>query len=197
MTDNNENNGAGARKPLSLNRNLGAGGTVRQSFSHGRSKTVVVEVKKKRGLEAPKPAGDTGANKPAPAFVPSSAAKPTLAPRVATPNQQVDNSHSLSEHERQARQAALAQAREAELQRQERERREAEARAAREEMDRKRREEEERLERIEQERLKREEEARAAEMAKSDVVEKAQAPVATQSAQPVSYTHLDVYKRQS
>ena len=184
MTDNNENNGAGARKPLSLNRNLGAGGTVRQSFSHGRSKTVVVEVKKKRGLEAPKPAGDTGANKPAPAFVPSSAAKPTLAQRV-TQNQQVDNSHSLSEHERQARQAALAQAREAELQRQERERREAEARAAREEMDRKRREEEERLERIEQERLKREEEARAAEMAKSEIVEKAQAPVATQNAQPV------------
>lgn len=184
MTDNNENNGAGARKPLSLNRNLGAGGTVRQSFSHGRSKTVVVEVKKKRGLEAPKPVGETGANKPAPAFVPSSAAKPTLAPKTVIPNTQSDNSHSLSDQERQARQAALAQAREAELQRQERERREAEARAAREEMDRKRREEEERLERIEQERLKREEEARAAELAKSTYVEKEVAPAPVQNTQP-------------
>ncbi len=186
MTDNNENNGAGARKPLSLNRNLGPGGTVRQSFSHGRSKTVVVEVKKKRGLEAPKPVGETGASKPAPSFVPSSAAKPTLAPKTATTNTQSDNSHSLSDQERQARQAALAQAREAELQRQERERREAEARAAREEMDRKRREEEERLERMEQERLAREEEERAAQFANSEPAEKAQSPAPVQNTQPVA-----------
>jgi translation initiation factor IF-2 len=154
MTDNNENdrNGAGARKPLSLNRNLGAGGTVRQSFSHGRSKTVVVEVKKKRGTDAPKPATE-GAPKPAQGFVPN-APKPAARPLTMQPRQNNTQVNSnLSDSERNARQAALAQAREAEMQRQERERREAEARAAREAMDAKRREEEERLAKLEEERL--------------------------------------------
>ena len=50
------------KKPLSLSgstnlemkRPGGAAGQVRQSFSHGRSKTVTVEVKKKRGAGAPR-----------------------------------------------------------------------------------------------------------------------------------------------
>ena len=37
------------RKPLSLKRTVDAG-HVRQSFSHGRSKSVVVEKKKKRTI---------------------------------------------------------------------------------------------------------------------------------------------------
>ena len=40
------------RKPLSLKRTVDAG-HVRQSFSHGRSKSVVVEKKKKRTIAAP------------------------------------------------------------------------------------------------------------------------------------------------
>ena len=44
--------GAAPRKPLSLKRTVDAG-HVKQSFSHGRSKSVVVEKKKKRTISAP------------------------------------------------------------------------------------------------------------------------------------------------
>jgi translation initiation factor IF-2 len=44
--------GAGARKPLSLKRTVESG-HVRQSFSHGRSKSVVVEKKKTRKIATP------------------------------------------------------------------------------------------------------------------------------------------------
>ncbi len=43
---------AGGRKPLSLQRTVESG-HVRQSFSHGRSKSVVVEKRKTRKLAAP------------------------------------------------------------------------------------------------------------------------------------------------
>ena len=42
----------GGRKPLSLQRTVESG-HVRQSFSHGRSKSVVVEKRKTRKLAAP------------------------------------------------------------------------------------------------------------------------------------------------
>ena len=42
----------GARKPLTLQKTVESG-LVRQNFSHGRSKNVVVEVKKTRKLGAP------------------------------------------------------------------------------------------------------------------------------------------------
>src|SRR5581483_2087291 len=44
--------GAAPRKPLSLKRTVESG-HVRQSFSHGRSKSVVVEKKKKRTISGP------------------------------------------------------------------------------------------------------------------------------------------------
>lgn len=147
MTDNNENErGNQGRKPLSLNRGA-SGSTVRQNFSHGRSKTVVVEVKKKRGGENPAATNTkSGSN-----FVPRAALKP----RNSSGNG--DHSHrnagGLSDSEMKARQAALTRAREMEAERHEREQREAEARAKREEMDRLRREEEEKAQREEQERL--------------------------------------------
>lgn len=53
MSDSKDNDGKG--KPLGLS---GGPGTVRQSFSHGRSKAVVVETKRKRVM-TPKP-GATG-----------------------------------------------------------------------------------------------------------------------------------------
>ena len=151
MTDNNENDrGANARKPLSLNRGGAAGSTVRQNFSHGRSKTVVVEVKKKRGADAPVA---TGAKSPTPGFVPKAALKPrTITPTHVEPVQ--NSAGSLSASEMKARQEALGRARELELERQEREQREAEARAKREELDRLRREEEERIARLEAEKNK-------------------------------------------
>src|SRR6187431_725355 len=61
-------------------------GTVRQSFSHGRSKQVVVEVKKRRGGD-----GKPEAAAPAPAATPAPAAKraapvaPAAKPSTAKP----------------------------------------------------------------------------------------------------------------
>src|SRR5277367_6672761 len=53
MSDANDNDNGrnpGGRAPLSLKPRAGAvsAGTVKQSFSHGRSKTVVVETKRRR-----------------------------------------------------------------------------------------------------------------------------------------------------
>ena len=67
MTDNNDKSGGtstGGRKPLSLK---AKGGTVRQNFSHGRSKSVVVETKKRRvigGPGKPAPVQESAAAKP-------------------------------------------------------------------------------------------------------------------------------------
>src|ERR1700679_4346624 len=54
--DNNNRAGSPVRAPLTLKPRPGAvsAGTVKQSFSHGRSKTVVVETKRRR-VDAPPP----------------------------------------------------------------------------------------------------------------------------------------------
>ena len=54
MSDGNEQKegAASGRKPLTLTRTASAG-TVRQSFSHGRTKQVAVEVREKRALNRP------------------------------------------------------------------------------------------------------------------------------------------------
>ncbi|HEX3424036.1 MAG TPA: translation initiation factor IF-2 [Sphingomicrobium sp.] len=79
----------GTRPPLGLKRTVETG-KVKQSFSHGRSNTVVVEVKKRRILgrpgeappvEAPKPAAE--APKPAP-----TPPKPAAAPAPKRPSAQ-------------------------------------------------------------------------------------------------------------
>ena len=61
MSDANDNEGrgqGGMRAPLTLKPRPGgsiSSGTVKQSFSHGRSKTVVVETKRRR-IDTPTPA---------------------------------------------------------------------------------------------------------------------------------------------
>ena len=52
MTDGSEQKENSGRKPLTLTRNV-SGGTVRQSFSHGRTKQVAVEVREKRSVNRP------------------------------------------------------------------------------------------------------------------------------------------------
>jgi len=75
----------GTRAPLGLKRTVETG-KVKQSFSHGRSNTVVVEVKKRRILgrpgEAPAPAPEPVATPEpvAPAPAPKAAPKPAAAP---------------------------------------------------------------------------------------------------------------------
>ncbi|HXG81832.1 MAG TPA: translation initiation factor IF-2 associated domain-containing protein, partial [Sphingomicrobium sp.] len=74
MTDQSDKPKLGTRPPLGLKRTVETG-KVKQSFSHGRSNTVVVEVKKRRILgrpgeapEAPKtPEPAPEAKKPEPA----------------------------------------------------------------------------------------------------------------------------------
>ena len=86
--DNGRGQGPGGRAPLTLKPRGGAvnAGTVRQSFSHGRSKTVVVETKRRRlpGAEERPPV--TLAPRPAPLGTPSPReATPAPAPRPAAP----------------------------------------------------------------------------------------------------------------
>ena len=50
MSDTKDTGNTGGRKPLTVSR---GGGTVKQTFSHGRSKQVVVETKKRRGITLP------------------------------------------------------------------------------------------------------------------------------------------------
>ena len=104
----------GARKPLTLQKTVELG-HVRQNFSHGRSKSVVVEKKKSRKLgppgsegheaapvAAPQPAADTSRPQVKPASEKTIAAEA----QRAQPAQRI-----LSEAERKAREDALAAAR--------------------------------------------------------------------------------------
>jgi translation initiation factor IF-2 len=75
MTDQTEKPKLGTRPPLGLKRTVETG-KVKQSFSHGRSNTVVVEVKKRRILGKP---GE------APAPEPKVEAAPAPAPKPAAP----------------------------------------------------------------------------------------------------------------
>jgi translation initiation factor IF-2 len=93
MTDQTEKPKLGTRPPLGLKRTVETG-KVKQSFSHGRSNTVVVEVKKRRILgrpgeppppaEAPKPEPVAEAPKPAP-----KPAAPAPQPRKPSPQEDI------------------------------------------------------------------------------------------------------------
>ena len=138
-------------------------GTVRQSFSHGRSKQVVVEKRGKRRLP-----GEAGAPAEAPAPEPvakaAPAAKPAAGGRPAAPAAPRSGSgvvlRTLTEDERSARASALADAKV----REEEERRiaeeEAKRRASREGIEQAEREAAEARRKAEDERHRHEEEAK-------------------------------------
>jgi translation initiation factor IF-2 len=87
MADQTEKPKLGTRPPLGLKRTVETG-KVKQSFSHGRSNTVVVEVKKRRILGRPGEAPPAEAPKPEPvAEAPKPAPKPT-APAARKPSAQ-------------------------------------------------------------------------------------------------------------
>ncbi|MBX6326990.1 MAG: translation initiation factor IF-2 [Pseudolabrys sp.] len=138
-------------------------GVVRQSFSHGRSKQVVVEKVKRRNIApAPElkaePAPVDAAKKPAtPAKAPASgpAAAASEAPR---PSGVV--LRTLTEEERAARAHALADSRLREAEERRLAEEEARRRASRESLDQKEREAAEARKREEEERHKREEESK-------------------------------------
>src|SRR4051795_5117388 len=83
MADQTEKPKLGTRPSLGIKRTVETG-KVKQSFSHGRSNTVVVEVKKRRILGRPGEAPPVEAPKPAaeaPAPVPVKPAPAAPAPR--------------------------------------------------------------------------------------------------------------------
>jgi translation initiation factor IF-2 len=172
MADQTEKPKLGTRPPLGLKRTVETG-KVKQSFSHGRSNTVVVEVKKRRILGRP---GEAPAAEPTPAPVaeaPKPAPKPAApAPAARKPSPQ-DDITSRKELQtkllREAEEARLASLEEAR-------RREERARSAQSVDERRRAEENRKAEEAaaEEARLRAEEEARRA----------AEAPVEPQVAAP-------------
>src|SRR5438132_8038335 len=165
---------AGAR--LELRKSVETG-QVRQSFSHGRSKTVTVEVRKKRTV-LPGAAAEPGHAEPTPVVARAQPATPATTPAPEPVRRPVTGPRELTAEERAGRVRALQDARkadevsrrqaaivEADRRRQEEERAAVEARERAEEELRKRAEDETARKRAEEEAKKRsvEEEARRRE----------------------------------
>ncbi|MDA9547405.1 translation initiation factor IF-2 [Bradyrhizobium yuanmingense] len=133
-------------------------GTVRQSFSHGRSKQVVVEKRGKRRIgDGPEPHAPEVTAKPAPAA-------PAAPPRPAPPPPRNAGSgvvlRTLTEDERSARASALADAKLREVEERRQAEEEAQRRAAREAAERAEREAAESRRKAEEERHRHEDEAK-------------------------------------
>ncbi|MEZ0252226.1 MAG: translation initiation factor IF-2 [Methylobacteriaceae bacterium] len=147
-------------KPLTVKRPVEQG-TVRQSFSHGRSKSVVVETVKRRTIGAAPgavaPREPVTAPPPRPASV---APAPTPAARPAGRSASGVVLRTLSEQERDARAAALADAQRREAEARARAEAEIQARRDREEAERREREAAEARRREEDERRRQEDELR-------------------------------------
>ncbi len=122
-------------KTLSLKRPVEAG-MVRQSFSHGRTKAVVVEKVKRRAMapgEAHPPREAQAAAPPPPPAAPTPPPRPQAAPRPQAPRNTAGVIlRSLTEEEREARSRALSGAREREIEERKQAAVEAQARAERE-----------------------------------------------------------------
>ncbi|GGI30540.1 translation initiation factor IF-2 [Bradyrhizobium guangdongense] len=132
-------------------------GTVRQSFSHGRSKQVVVEKRGKRRIDgSPEPQAPTVVAKPAPAA-------PAPTPSRSAPPRNAGSGvvlRTLTEDERSARASALADAKVREVEERRQAEEEAQRRAVREAAERAEREAAESRRKAEEERHRHEEEAR-------------------------------------
>ncbi|AWM04109.1 translation initiation factor IF-2 [Bradyrhizobium amphicarpaeae] len=134
-------------------------GTVRQSFSHGRSKQVVVEKRGKRRVDgSAEPQAPTVVARPAPA-----APTPTPAPSRPAPPRNAGSGvvlRTLTEDERSARASALADAKVREVEERRQAEEEAQRRAVREAAERIEREAAESRRKAEEERHRHEDEAK-------------------------------------
>jgi translation initiation factor IF-2 len=138
-------------------------GTVRQSFSHGRTKQVVVEKRGKRrvGGDAPAPeahAPEPAVAKAAPAKAPL--ARPAAAPPAAPRNASGVVLRTLTEDERSARASALADAKVRDIEERRLAEEEAKRRASREGIEQAEREAAEARRKAEEERHRQDEEAK-------------------------------------
>jgi translation initiation factor IF-2 len=184
VSDSTDKPKLGTRAPLGLKRTVETG-KVKQSFSHGRSNTVVVEVKKRRILGRP---GEEAPATPEPVAAPAPVARapePAPAPKPAPPRP-VDSTQARKELQekllREAEEARLTSLEEA------RRREDKQARAATE--DEKRRAEDNR--RAEEEaKVKAEEDAkRAAEEAAKAAEEPAAQPAAAEEEEAPRSGHV-------
>ncbi len=162
MSDSDKKSG---KPTLSLRRTSPGTGRVRQNIAHGRSKTVVVETKRKRIITAPGKAGPGVAPRTAPpeppaAFAPPKKEKPP-APEPA--KEPAETPGGLTAGERAARERALELARRRAVEEEKRRAEEAARRA--EEEARRKAEAEEEARRMAEEAARREAEAAAARKA--------------------------------
>ena len=139
-------------------------GTVRQSFSHGRTKQVVVEKRGKRRVGGEAPATDTHAPepvaaKPAPAAAKAPSARPAAAPAAPRAGSGVVL-RTLTEDERSARASALADAKIRDIEERRLAVEEAKRRSSREGIEQAEREAAEARRKAEEERHRQEEEAK-------------------------------------
>ena len=109
MSDDTNNKPTLTRKPLTLSRSLESG-EVKQTFSHGRTNKVVVEVKRKRLVGKPGYAPEPEVAPPPP---PAAAAPVVAVPAPAAPAPRPTGNDMLSRQERQAK--LLREAEEARL----------------------------------------------------------------------------------
>src|SRR5438876_478751 len=138
-------------------------GTVRQSFSHGRTKQVVVEKRGKRRLPGEAPAPETHA--PEPVAAKAAPAKAPLARPAASPPAQPRNAsgvvlRTLTEDERSARASALADAKVRDIEERKIAEEEAKRRASREGIEQAEREAAEARRKAEEDRHRQDEEAK-------------------------------------
>ncbi len=180
MADQTEKPKLGTRPPLGVKRTVETG-KVKQSFSHGRSNTVVVEVKKRRILgrpgeappaETPPPVAEAPAPSPAPAPVAAPAPPPQ---RRTSPQDDItarkEMQTRLLREAEEARMTALEDAR----------RRDDHARNSASEDERRRAEENRRSEDTAAEDAKRQAEEEAARPAEPVLAAEASAPQTTQT----------------
>src|SRR5437762_8527901 len=139
-------------------------GTVRQSFSHGRTKQVVVEKRGKRRVGGDAPATETHAPEPVVAKPAAPTRAAPLARPAATPGAPRSGSgvvlRTLTEDERSARASALADAKVREVEERRLAEEEAKRRASREGIEQAEREAAEARRKAEEERHRLEEEAK-------------------------------------
>ncbi|HEU4967565.1 translation initiation factor IF-2 [Sphingomonas sp.] len=179
--DNKEKPKLGARAPLGLKRTVETG-KVKQSFSHGRSNTVVVEVKRRRvplgrpgeAEATPTPEPEVAKTPAAPAPAPAAPARPAApeSNRPMTPLERREQQERLLREAEEARMAALEETR----------RREEQARTQASEEERRRAEENRRAE--EEARKQAEEEARRAQEAPPEPAAEPQEAPQERSAAP-------------
>jgi translation initiation factor IF-2 len=171
-------------------------GTVRQSFSHGRTKQVVVEKRGKRRVGGDAPGAETHAPEPVVAkpATPAPAARSAAAPAPARSNSGVVL-RTLTEDERSARASALADARLRDVEERRIAEEEAKRRASREGIEQAEREAAEARRKAEEERHRQDEEAkRKAELeAKKRFGEvEARPPAAAPAARPAARAPIPV-----